>query len=92
MSYYQEQLLPRLQDKVMGRKPNRAIRARVCEGLEGAVVEVGFGTALNVPYYPPEVTKVVAIEPSWVCLRIAEPRIAQSSVPVESFSLDSRTR
>src|SRR5438067_11692973 len=83
MSFYQEQILPRFQDRVMARKPNRAVRARVCEGLEGAVVEVGFGTALNVPYYPPEVTKVVAIEPSWVCLRIAEPRIAQSSVPVE---------
>src|SRR5216117_2001773 len=71
----------------MARKPNRPVRARVCEGLEGAVVEVGFGTALNAPYYPAEVTKVVAIEPSRVCMRIAEPRIAQSSVPVENGGL-----
>src|SRR5437879_13704647 len=83
MGFYQEQLLPRFQDKVMARKPNRPVRARVCEGLEGAVVEVGFGTALNVPYYPSAVTKVVAIEPSRVCMRIAEPRIAESSVPIE---------
>jgi ubiquinone/menaquinone biosynthesis C-methylase UbiE len=83
MGFYQEQLLPRFQDKVMARKSNRPARARVCEGLEGAVVEVGFGTALNVPYYPPAVTKVVAIEPSRVCRRIAEPRIAESSAPVE---------
>ena len=82
MGFYQEQLLPRFQDKVMARKPNRPVRARVCEGLEGAVVEVGFGTALNAPYYPAEVTKVVAIEPSRVCMRIAEPRIAESSVRV----------
>jgi ubiquinone/menaquinone biosynthesis C-methylase UbiE len=83
MGFYQEQILPRLQDKVMARKPNRAVRARVCEGLHGSVVEVGFGTALNARYYPAGVTKVVAIEPSRVCMRIAEPRIAKSTVPVE---------
>ena len=83
MGFYREQLLPRFQDKVMARKPNRMVRARVCDGLQGAVVEVGFGTALNVPYYPPEVSKVVAIEPSRVCMRIAEPRIAQTSIPIE---------
>jgi ubiquinone/menaquinone biosynthesis C-methylase UbiE len=83
MGLYREQLLPRIQDFVMARKPYRPARARVCEGLVGAVVEVGFGTGLNVPYYPPEVTKVVAVEPSQLCQRIAEPRIADSAVPVE---------
>lgn len=83
MGFYAERLLPRLQDKVMARKPTRAVRARVCEGLQGAVVEVGFGTGLNVPYYPSAVAKIVAIEPSPVCMRIAEPRIADASVPVE---------
>src|SRR5262245_23154654 len=67
----------------MARKPYRPARARVCEGLVGAVVEVGFGTGLNVPYYPAEVTKVVAVEPSLLCQRIAEPRIAEKAVPVE---------
>jgi len=33
MGFYREQVLPRIQDKVMGRKPNRAIRDRVCAGL-----------------------------------------------------------
>jgi len=68
----------------MDRKANRAVRARVCTGLLGDVVEIGFGTGLNVPYYPSGVTRVLAIEPSSVCMRIAEPRIAQSPVPVVS--------
>jgi ubiquinone/menaquinone biosynthesis C-methylase UbiE len=84
MGIYQDQLLPRLQDKVMARKPNREVRARVCAGLRGDVVEVGFGTGLNARYYPPEVNRVFAIEPSSVCMRIAAPRIARSSVPVEA--------
>jgi ubiquinone/menaquinone biosynthesis C-methylase UbiE len=83
MGFYREQLLPRFQDKVMARKPTRAVRTRVCEGLAGTVVEVGFGTGLNAPYYPRAVTKVVAVEPSRVCMRIAEPRIRQSSVAIE---------
>jgi ubiquinone/menaquinone biosynthesis C-methylase UbiE len=83
MGIYQDQLLPRLQDKVMARKANREVRARVCAGLAGQVVEVGFGTGLNARYYPAEVTKVVAIEPSQVCMRLAAPRIARSDTPVE---------
>jgi ubiquinone/menaquinone biosynthesis C-methylase UbiE len=88
MGIYQDQLLPRFQDRVMARKPNREVRARVCAGLRGDVVEVGFGTGLNARYYPPEVTRVLAIEPSSVCRRIAEPRIAKSSIPVESAGLN----
>jgi ubiquinone/menaquinone biosynthesis C-methylase UbiE len=83
MGFYENQLLPRLQDKAMSRKPLGPVRARVCEGLEGAVVEVGFGTGLNARYYPAGVERVVAIEPSGVGMRIAEPRIAKASVPVE---------
>ena len=82
MGVYQDHLLPRLQDRAMDRKANRAVRARVCTGLLGDVVEIGFGTGLNVPYYPSGVTRVLAIEPSSVCMRIAEPRIARSTVPV----------
>jgi ubiquinone/menaquinone biosynthesis C-methylase UbiE len=87
MGVYQDQILPRLQDKVMGRRPNREVRARVCAGLRGEIVEVGFGTGLNAPYYPEDVTKVLAIEPSSICLRLAEPRIAQTPVPVVSAGL-----
>ncbi len=87
MGFYREQILPRFQDKIMDRKPMREVRARVCDGLTGDVVEIGFGTGLNVPYYPPQVTKVFAIEPSRVCMHIAEPRIARSPVSVAPAGL-----
>jgi len=83
MGLYREQILPRLQDVVMRRMPNGPMRSRVCAGLVGSVVEIGFGTGLNVRYYPSTVTKIVAIEPSAVCMRIAAPRIAQTPIPVE---------
>jgi SAM-dependent methyltransferase len=87
MGFYREQVLPRVQDRVMGRGANAAVRARVCEGLTGAVVEIGFGTGLNTLHYPPGVASVVAIEPSAVCMRIAGPRIAALSIPVQNGGL-----
>ena len=83
MGIYQDQLLPRLQNKIMDRKATHEVRARVCADLAGEVVEVGFGTGLNASHYPSQVTKLVAIEPSALCMRLAEPRIASSPVPVE---------
>ena len=87
MSIYRDKVLPRLQDKAMNRQGTREVRARVCAGLSGKVLEVGFGTGLNVGYYPHAVTTVLAVEPSGLCMRIAEPRIASSTVPVELAGL-----
>jgi ubiquinone/menaquinone biosynthesis C-methylase UbiE len=65
-------------------------RKRVCRGLHGDVVEIGFGSGLNVPFYPPAVTKVAAIEPAAVGWRLAERRVAASSVPIEQSGLDGQ--
>ena len=87
MSIYADQVLPRLQDKAMNRHGLREVRARVCAGLTGKVVEIGFGTGLNVACYPPQVERVFAIEPSRVCMHMAQPRIAKSATPVELAGL-----
>jgi ubiquinone/menaquinone biosynthesis C-methylase UbiE len=83
MGFYTEHLLPRLQDKVMSGQSTRVVRERVCADLRGTVLEVGFGTGLNTTCYPPDVVKVVAIEPSAVCMRLAEPRIETAAIPIE---------
>ncbi len=87
MGIYADQILPRLQDRFMKRKDTNVVRERVCAGLAGDVVEVGFGTGLNVPYYPAEISKVFAVEPSRLCMRLAEDRVAHSKVPVELAGL-----
>ena len=38
-------------------------RSRLLEGLSGEVVEIGSGNGLNFRHYPPEVTRLVAVEP-----------------------------
>jgi len=84
---YTGHVLPRLQDRVMKRKETLEVRRRVCAGLSGDVVEVGFGTGLNVPHYPLDVKRVLAVEPSRVCMKIAKERIAHSNAPVELAGL-----
>jgi SAM-dependent methyltransferase len=90
MGLYGEQVLPRLIDKMCGVGDMKVWRQRATEGLTGTVVEIGFGSGLNVPFYPPEVDKVLAVEPSTVARRLAEKRIAQSRVPVEFIGLDGQ--
>ncbi len=52
MGFYQDHVLPRLQDKTMVSSACAAVRARVCVDLKGDVVEIGFGTGRNVRCYP----------------------------------------
>ena len=89
MGWYREQVVPRLIAVCCGMAPDD-IRARVCQGLAGDVVEVGFGSGFNVPHYPPEVRRVLAVEPSQVGFDKARKRVAASRVPVERVGLDGQ--
>ncbi|HEU5007153.1 MAG TPA: methyltransferase domain-containing protein [Jatrophihabitantaceae bacterium] len=91
MGIYRDRVLPRLQDKVMDRPDSRDIRARVCAGLSGEVVEIGFGTGLNMPHYPADVTRIAAVEPSALCVRLAQSRIAESTTEVSLVGLSGES-
>ena len=83
MAFYREQVVPRLVALTCGAKALSGLRARTAEGLTGRVVEIGFGSGYNVPHYPADVTRVLAVEPSDTALRMAGRRIGASAVPVE---------
>jgi ubiquinone/menaquinone biosynthesis C-methylase UbiE len=55
------------------------------------VVEIGFGSGHNVPFYPEAVTRVAAVEPADVGWRLAEKRLRAASVPVERSGLDGQS-
>ena len=88
MGWYGEQVLPRVIDVTCGMTLAVPLRQRVCEHLHGRVLELGFGSGLNVPYYPAAVTAVDAVEPSDVAWKLAGKRLAASSVPVRRSALD----
>jgi ubiquinone/menaquinone biosynthesis C-methylase UbiE len=88
VSYYEDQVVPRLIDVMLGTKAVGELRQQVASALSGEVLEVGFGSGLNVPYYPPAVTRVLAVDPAVVGRKLAAKRIAASRVPIEFVGLD----
>jgi ubiquinone/menaquinone biosynthesis C-methylase UbiE len=90
MGFYRHQVVPRLVDQMCGAAGFDRWRARAADGLYGRVVEVGFGSGLNVPHYPDGVETVLAVEPAQVARRLAEPRIRATPVRVEHVGLDGQ--
>jgi ubiquinone/menaquinone biosynthesis C-methylase UbiE len=90
MGLYREHVLPRIVDVTCDVKAAYPERRRVCAGLAGDVVEVGFGSGINVPFYPSAVTEVAAVEPSDVAWRLAGKRLRDAAVPVRRAGLDGQ--
>ena len=90
MGIFAAQLRPRLLDASLGPGVTREIRERVCAGLRGEVLEIGYGSGHNQPYLPPQVSRVTAIEASPVALTLAEKRQAASAVPVVLAGSDAQ--
>ncbi|QDO89729.1 class I SAM-dependent methyltransferase [Ornithinimicrobium ciconiae] len=95
MGWWTERVVPRLTHATLDNPVVAGYRARVCAGLSGDVVEIGFGTGLNLPHLPTAVRSLAAVEPSDLAWELAAEAVAASPVPVtrtdrraESLSLD----
>ena len=91
MGLYRDHVLPRIVHAACGVQANAAAREEVCAGLSGDVVEIGFGSGLNVPFYPDAVTSVAAVEPADLAWRLAADRVEASEVPVRRAGLDGES-
>ena len=91
MGIYGERVLPRILNVAGGMKAIEPVRRRVCKGLAGDVVEIGFGSGLNLPFYPTAVTRVDAVEPADLAWKLADKRVTATSIPVERSGLDGQS-
>lgn len=88
MGFYDDRVLPHVIDVVLSGKQFARMRERVTTRLEGDVLEVGFGSGRNVPYYGPSVRRVLAVDPAVTGRKIAAKRVAASATPIEYVGLD----
>ena len=88
MSFYVDRILPRCTNLLLSGGEFTKIRSRVASGLTGSVLEVGFGSGLNVPHYPSDVNRVLAVDPAVLGRKLAAGRVSASPVPVEYVGLD----
>jgi ubiquinone/menaquinone biosynthesis C-methylase UbiE len=90
MSLYGDHILPRCLDFGLSRPHFNVARERITQGLVGEVVEIGFGSGLNLAYYPNTVTKIHAVDPAEVGRRLARKRLRACKIPVAWSGLDGQ--
>lgn len=83
MDIYSRLIFPRLCDWSM-RNPRMArLRSEVLSEVDGEILEIGFGTGLNLEHYPERVHRLTAVDPGVGMSRIARHRIEQSQIDVD---------
>lgn len=88
MSLYERYLLPRLIHCVCGSPFIDRQRRLVVPGARGRVLEIGFGSGLNLPHYDrSRVECIWALEPSAQMRALAAPRVAASGLDVRMLDL-----
>src|SRR5688500_7744164 len=78
-------------NKACNTSEGRRIRANVCQALSGDVLEIGFGTGLNLPHLPAAVTRLRAVDPLQRGRALAAERLAEVPFPVEFVGLDGQS-
>ncbi len=88
MSWYEEKVLPRLINIACGSKPTTKQREKIVPLATGDVLEIGFGSGLNLPHYARDkVRRIWGLEPAEGMRRIAAGPVAESSLDVELIDL-----
>lgn len=90
MGFYGDRVFPRVMNLVMDGKQTRRSRAEVCAPLAGEVLEVGFGSGLNLPHLPDAVIRLRAVDPMARGRSLAAKRLAATTVPVDFVGLDGQ--
>lgn len=91
MSLYSRHVFPHLLDWIMSQPAFMAAREELLAEVQGEVLEIGFGTGLNLDYYPEAVSSLTTVDVNPGVHRLAEKRLSNSRLPVR-FELVSGER
>ena len=80
--WYLDHVLPRCVDLGMRGESFRKLRPACVGPAHGRVLELGFGSGLNLPHYGEAVEELVAIDPATVGRKLAAGRIEAAPFPV----------
>lgn len=84
MELYSRHIFPRLMDWVMSSEAFRRLRADLLQDVRGEVLEIGFGTGLNLAHYPPSISNLSVVDPAELLPHRVSERIATASFPVRT--------
>ncbi len=88
MNFYSKFIFPRLLDFTMSGSQLAPYRQETLSPVEGKVLEIGFGTGLNLSYYPENIEKLVTVDPNPGANKLAQKRIKKADIEVDSRVLN----
>ena len=71
MGFYSQVIFPRLCDLLLNRPLVAGHRRELLAHAQGDVLEIGFGTGLNLPHYPAQVRNITTVDPNPAMHRLA---------------------
>ena len=87
MGFYARAVFPRLCEFVLNRPWVAKQRRELLAHAGGDVLEIGFGTGLNLPHYPNTVRKITTVDPNPGMHALARKRIERSGREVDERML-----
>ncbi len=88
MGFYSQVIFPRLLDWSMAGPDMAKYRQEILTQVQGEVLEIGFGTGLNLPYYPKQIQKITTVDVNPGVNQLAQKRIQESSITVDNRVLN----
>jgi ubiquinone/menaquinone biosynthesis C-methylase UbiE len=83
MGFYERRVFPWLNDALGAVPALQDLRRETLSAAAGRVVEIGFGSGANLPFYPSAVTSVIGLEPNDGMTDRARARIPAEAMPVD---------
>ena len=84
MGFYAQRVIPRLIEWSMSGAALANHRRQLLADVTGRVLEIGFGTGLNLAYYPETITDLTVIDPTPGVNAIAQRRIDRSPLSLKA--------
>ena len=90
MNYYEKYIVPRITNRLCGHKTFTEQRKKIVPLAEGHVLEIGFGSGLNLKFYDPaRVKRVWGLDPSAAMWRMTDAAGVQFEVEFVQASAES---
>jgi len=91
VAFYEDYILPHLVNLAMRNRRLAPYRERVISAAEGSVLEIGVGSGLNLPLYPPQVREILGLEPAPRLLAMSRRLTSRLSLPVKFIEGSAET-
>ncbi|HEY9860160.1 MAG TPA: class I SAM-dependent methyltransferase [Candidatus Obscuribacterales bacterium] len=88
MGFYSAVIFPRLLDWGMSHPALAQYRQELLAEVQGDILEIGFGTGLNLKYYPSDVHKITTVDVNPGVSALAQKRIQDAAIAVDHHLLN----